>query len=85
MIKAQQKNPLKRIVHSSTMEQKLKDSEARFRAHKKAVEKEAETSHMIEAAEARAVVLRDRQLQEMNNRGILSSQLPCSDHKLRSL
>jgi hypothetical protein len=81
MIKAQQKNPLKRIVHSSTMEQKLKDSEARFRAHKKAVEREAETCHMIEAAEAREVVLRDRQLQEMNNRGTVESQLSWSNHK----
>jgi gentisate 1,2-dioxygenase len=69
MIKAQQKNPLKRVVHSSSMEQKFKDAEARFRAHRKTVEKEAETSHMIEAAEARAIVLRDRKLQEMNNKG----------------
>jgi hypothetical protein len=69
MIQAQQKNPLKRVVHSSSMEQKFKDAEARFRAHRKTVEKEAETSHMIEAAEARAIVLRDRKLQEMNNKG----------------
>ncbi|KUJ17727.1 uncharacterized protein LY89DRAFT_60414 [Mollisia scopiformis] len=68
MIKGQQRNPLKRVVHSPSMEHKFKDAEARFRAHRKAVEKEAETCHMIEAAEARALVLRDRQLQEMNNK-----------------
>lgn len=51
------------------MEQKFKDAEARFRAHRKTVEKEAETCHMIEAAEARAIVLRDRKLQEMSNKG----------------
>jgi hypothetical protein len=53
LIKAQQKNPLKRVMPSLSMEQKLKDAESRFRAHKKAVEKEAETSHMIEAADER--------------------------------
>jgi len=71
MIKAQQKNVLKRVMQplSSSVEQKFKDAEARFRAHRKTVEKEAETSHMIEAAEARAIALRDSQLQELKDKG----------------
>jgi hypothetical protein len=73
MIKAQQKNFLKRTMQplSSSVEKKFKDAEARFRAHKKTVGKEAETCHMIEAAEERAIALRNRQLQEMNNKSIV--------------
>ena len=33
------------------------------------MEKEAEICHMIEAAEAGAIILRDRQLREMSNKG----------------
>jgi hypothetical protein len=73
LIKAQQKNLLKRVVHplNSSIEQKFKDAETRFRAHRKTVEREAELCHMIEAAESRALVLRDKQLQELNNKGKL--------------
>lgn len=71
MIKAQQKSLIKRAVQTlgSSVEQKFKDAERRFRFHRKNVEKEAELCNMIEAAESRALVLRDRQLQEMNDKG----------------
>ncbi|KAK0100799.1 hypothetical protein ONS95_007247 [Cadophora gregata] len=63
MIKNQQQNILKRLMPSSSIEQRFKEAEKRFRAHRKIVEKEAETCHMIEEGEARDLVLRDRQLQ----------------------
>lgn len=85
MIKAQQKNVLKRVMQplSSSVEQKFKDAEARFRAHKKTVEKEVETCHMIEAAEERAIALRERQLQEMSNKGVFSLQYSKKDYTNR--
>jgi hypothetical protein len=72
MIKEQQKNPLKRIIQplSFSVDQKMKDAEARFRAHEKSVEKEAEVCNMIEAAEARAVVLRDKKLRQLQDQGL---------------
>jgi hypothetical protein len=71
MIKEQQKNPLKRIIQplSASVDQKLKDAEKRFRAHRKTVEKEAEVCNMIEAAELRAVVLRDKKLRQLQEQG----------------
>jgi hypothetical protein len=72
MIKEQQKNPLKRVIQplSSGVGQKLKDAETRFRAHRKTVEKEAEVCNMIEAAEVRAVVLRDKKLRQLQDQGM---------------
>jgi hypothetical protein len=71
MIRAQQKNVMKRVVHalSSSYDQKLKDAESKFRTHRKNVDKEAEVCHMIEAAEARAVMIRDKHLQQLSNKG----------------
>jgi hypothetical protein len=72
MIKEQQKHPLKRVVQglSSGVDQKLKDAETRFRAHRKTVEKEAEVCNMIEAAEVRAVVLRNNKLRQLQDQGM---------------
>jgi hypothetical protein len=72
MIKEQQKHPLKRVVQplSSGVDQKLKDAETRFRAHRKTVEKEAEVCNMIEAAEVRDVVLRDQKLRQLQDQGM---------------
>jgi len=71
LIKEQQKNPLKRVMHplNSKVEQRFKDAEERFRNHRKDVDKAAVTCGMIEAAEARALVLRDRELQELADKG----------------
>lgn len=41
----------------------------RFREHRKTVEREAETCHMIEAAEARALVEANRKLDEIERKG----------------
>ena len=72
MIKAQQRNSLKRMVQStgSDLDRKFKDVEARFRLHRKTVDREAEVCHMIEAAESRAIFMRDRHLQELNDKVI---------------
>ena len=72
IIKEQQKHPLKRVLQplSSGVDQKLKDAETRFRAHRKTVEKEAEVCNMIEAAEVRAVVLRDKKLRQLQDQGM---------------
>ncbi|KAL3425249.1 hypothetical protein PVAG01_02040, partial [Phlyctema vagabunda] len=77
LIKAQEKSTLRRVIQplSSDVEKQSKDAEAKFRAHRKTVEREAETCHMIEAAEVRAIVLRDRQLQEMNDRAANKKRL----------
>ena len=45
-----------------------------FRQHQKSVEKEAGLAHMIESADARAVVLADQKQPEKRRRG----QTPCS-------
>lgn len=60
MIKEQRNNPLKHLIPSSSIEQRLKEAEAKFRIHRKTVEKEVETCHMLEAGEPRALVVRDR-------------------------
>lgn len=54
---------------SSSIDAQLESAVSRFRDHRQAVEKEAELCHMIEAAEARAIVLRDRALAEARERG----------------
>ena len=73
MIKEQQNHRLKRVLQplSPGVDQKLKDAETRFRAHRKTVEKEAEVCNMIEAAEVRAVVLRDKKLRQLQDKGRL--------------
>ena len=58
----------------------MQRQEARFRAYKKTVEREAETSHMIEAAEARAIALRDGQLQEISNKALFYPQYGKKDY-----
>ena len=58
--KEQRNNPPKRLIPSSSVEQRLKEAEAKFRIHRKTVEKEVETCHMLEAGEPRTLVVRDR-------------------------
>jgi hypothetical protein len=65
VIKEQQKHPLKRALQPLSS-----DAETRFRAHRKTVEKESEVCNMIEAAEVRAVVLRDKKLRQLQDQGM---------------
>ena len=70
-IKTQSRNGFLRIFQplSASLNQQFEDSISRFRRHKKNVEHEVETCHMIESAEERAIVLRERALQKANHRG----------------
>jgi len=72
ILKAQQKHSLKRLLQplSSNLNQKFKNTKERFRNNKKTVEKEAEICHVIEAKEERELMLRDRQVQEFNSKGL---------------
>jgi hypothetical protein len=59
---------MKRVFKPLSLDKPFDEAITRFRNHKKTVEKEAETSHMIEEAEERALVLRNRQLQEIERK-----------------
>lgn len=47
----------------------------KFRRHRRDVENEAQVSHMIEAAEHRALELRDRELLEIDRKGTIGLAL----------
>lgn len=55
---------LKRFSRPLLLDVQYGDALEQFRKHKKTVEKEAETCHMIEALESRILVLRNKELQE---------------------
>ncbi|KAG9232011.1 hypothetical protein BJ875DRAFT_497845 [Amylocarpus encephaloides] len=87
VITAQQKNPLKRMVQSSSsdLDRKFKDVEARFRVHRKTVDREADVCHMIEAAESMEVVKRDRHLQELNDKDSPHNQFQLKRNLMQQL
>jgi hypothetical protein len=71
-IKAQRKNGFLRLIQplNANLERQLEEAVTRFRLHRKKVDREAETCHMIEAAEEKAIVLRERALEKANNHGM---------------
>lgn len=71
VLRHQRVSRIKRTFQPLSASGNLKFDEAilKFRNHRKAVEKEAEISHMIEEKKSREMVLRDRQAAEMRMRG----------------
>ena len=60
---------MKRILKPLELENELEEAIQTFRDHKETVEKEAELCHMIEAKEARAIILANKELQEIEQKG----------------
>lgn len=60
---------LKRILKPLELDTELEEAIQKFRDHKETVEKEAEICHMIEAKEARAIILANKELQEREQKG----------------
>jgi hypothetical protein len=69
-LQGQKASSLKRIWKPLSLDGEFDEAIRRFREHGKTVEKEAETCHMIEAAEARALVEANRKLEEIERKGI---------------
>jgi hypothetical protein len=71
LLQTQEKSTMKRIFQplSPTLNARLEEAVARFRKHRKEVDKEAEVCHMIDEKEARDVVLRNSQAAEARERG----------------
>jgi hypothetical protein len=73
---------LKRFSRPLLLDVQYEDALEQFRSHKKTVEKEAETCHMIEAAESRALALRNQELQELREKGTCNSSIDSLDTSL---
>lgn len=70
IMQSQMRMSLKRFSKPLLLDVQYEDALEQFRRHKKIVEKEAEACHMIEAAESRALVLRNQELQELKEKGM---------------
>jgi hypothetical protein len=68
-LQGQKASSLRRIWKPLSLDAEFDEAIQRFRTHRKTVEKEAETCHMIEAAEARALVEANRKLDEIDRKG----------------
>jgi hypothetical protein len=73
ILRSQTRVSLKRFSRPLLLDVQYEDALEQFRRHKKAVEKEAGTCHMIEAAESRALTLRNKELLELRDKGTLGS------------
>lgn len=80
ILQSQTRSSLKRFSRPLLLDVQYEDALERFRNHKKMVEKEAETCHMIDAAESRALALRNQELQELREKG---SCVLGSDHSAK--
>lgn len=69
ILQSQTRVSLKRLSRPLLLDVQYEDALERFRNHRKAVVKEAEVCHMIEAAEGSALVLRNKELQELKEKG----------------
>ncbi|KAH8769344.1 hypothetical protein F5882DRAFT_362504, partial [Hyaloscypha sp. PMI_1271] len=63
-LKEQKVSALKQMLKPLELDTELEEAIQKFRDHKETVEKEAEICHMIEAKEARAIILANKELQE---------------------
>lgn len=70
LLQGQKASSLKRIWKPISLDGKFEEAIQRFREHRKIVEKEAETCHMIEAAETKALVEAHKKLVEADRKGI---------------
>jgi hypothetical protein len=70
ILQSQTRVSLKRFSRPLLLDIQYEDALEQFRTHKKTVEKEAEACHMIEEAESRALVLRNKELQELKEKGM---------------
>jgi len=70
LLQDQKASSLKRIWKPISLDGKFEEAIQRFREHRKNVEKEAETCHMIEAAETKALVEAHKKLVEVERKGI---------------
>ena len=70
ILQSQTRVSLKRFSRPLLLDVQYEDALEQFRNHRKTVEKEAETCHMVEAAESRALVLRNQELQELKEKGM---------------
>lgn len=69
-LKSPSRMSMKRIFKPLLADAQYEEALEQFRRHKELVENEAAACHMKEAAEARAVVLRNRELQEIQAQGM---------------
>lgn len=70
LVRDQKKSVLNRIVKPLSLDRQFNDTIQRFRDHKTKVEDEVRACHIIEAAEYRELERRNRELQEITQRGI---------------
>lgn len=72
LLRSQKKSALRRVLQplSPALNEHLQEAVARFRQHRKEVDKEAEVCHMIEEKEARDLVLRNNAAAEARERGM---------------
>jgi hypothetical protein len=77
ILQSQTRVSLKRFSRPLLLDVQYEDALEQFRNHKKTVEKEAGTCHMIEAAESRALTLRNQELQELRKKGMCVLRLDC--------
>ncbi|KAF4638043.1 hypothetical protein G7Y89_g25 [Cudoniella acicularis] len=77
LLQSQKKSSMQRIFKplSPSLNASLEGALERFRKHRKEVEKEAELCHMVEASQARDLVLRNNEAAEARERGT-SNQPP---------
>jgi hypothetical protein len=69
ILQSQTRVSLKRFSRPLLLDVQYEDAVEQFWKHKKTVEKEAEACHMTEAAESRTLVLRNKELQELKEKG----------------
>jgi hypothetical protein len=74
ILQSQTRVSLKRFSRPLLLDVQYEDALEQFRNHKKTVEKEAGTCHMIEAAESRALALRNQELQDLREKGMCLSR-----------
>jgi hypothetical protein len=76
ILQCRKKVSLKRISRPLLQNVHYEDALEQFRRHKKNVEKEVGTCHMIEAAEIRDLALRNQEVQELREKSSYTLQLP---------